>query len=90
MDFTFTEEQLLLRDTARDVLRKEVTTERIRALWDTDSGRSDALWAQLAELGLTSLLVPEDCGGQGLDEVDYILLAQECGYVALPEPVVQT
>lgn len=90
MDFTFTEDQLLLRDTASDFLRKEVTTERIRELWETDSGRSDELWRQLSRLGLTSLLVPEDCGGQGLDEVDFILLAQECGYVALPEPVVQT
>ena len=90
MDFTFSEEQYLLRDSTRDFLCNEVTTERLRALWDTDTGRSDQWWAQLAELGLTSLLVPETWGGLGRDEVDFVLLAEECGYVALPEPVVHT
>jgi alkylation response protein AidB-like acyl-CoA dehydrogenase len=41
-------------------------------------------------LGLTGLTVPEAFGGMGMNEVDFVLLAQECGYVALPEPLVQT
>jgi alkylation response protein AidB-like acyl-CoA dehydrogenase len=90
MDFTFTEDQLLFQDSVRDFLVNEVTPERIRAGWETDSGRDDALWKQLAELGLTGMTVPEEHGGLGMTELDFVLLAQECGYVALPEPLVHT
>ncbi len=89
MDFTFTEDQLLFQESVRDFLVNEVTAERIRARWDSESGRDQALWQQLAELGLTGMTVPEECGGLGLSSVDFILLAQECGYVALPEPLLE-
>ena len=90
MDFTFTEDQLLFQESVRDFLVNEVTPERIRASWETDSGRDAALWGQLAELGLTGMTVPEEHGGLGMTELDFVLLAQECGYVALPEPLVHT
>ena len=90
MDFTFTEDQLLFQDSVRDFLVSEVTPGRIRALWETATGRDDGLWRQLAELGLTGVTVPENFGGLGMGELDFVLLAQECGYVALPEPLVHT
>ncbi len=90
MDFTFTEDQLLFQDSVRDFLVNEVTPERIRESWETESGRSGELWGQLAELGLTGMTVPEEHGGLGMNELDFVLLAQECGYVALPEPLVHT
>lgn len=90
MDFTFSEDQLLFQESVRDFLLNEVTPEKIRELWETDSGRSDKLWGQLTELGLTGLTVPEEFGGLGMNELDFVLLAQECGYVALPEPLVHT
>ncbi len=90
MNFTFTEDQLLFQESVRDFLTNEVTPEKIRELWETDTGRSPELWAQLAELGLTGMTVPEEFGGLGMNELDFILLAQECGYVALPEPLIQT
>ena len=88
MDFTFTEDQLLFQESVRDFLTNEVTPEIIRKLWETESGRSDALWTQLTELGLTGMTVAEEFGGLGMNELDFILLAQECGHVALPEPLV--
>jgi alkylation response protein AidB-like acyl-CoA dehydrogenase len=90
MDFTFSEDQLLFQESVRDFLVNEVTPERIRQSWETDSGREDGLWQQLAELGLTGMTVPEAHGGLGMTELDFVLLAQECGYVALPEPLVNT
>ena len=90
MDFTFSEDQLLFRDSVRDFLSNEVSTESIRERWDTDSGRSDAIWAKLAELGLTGMLVPEAQGGLDMNEIDFVMLAEECGRVALPEPLVDT
>jgi alkylation response protein AidB-like acyl-CoA dehydrogenase len=90
MDFTFSEDQLLFQASVRDFLVNEVTPERIRGSWETDSGRDAALWQQLTELGLVSMTVPEEHGGLGMTELDFVLLAQECGYVALPEPLVHT
>ncbi len=90
MDFTFTEDQLLFQESVADFLRSELTPEKTRALWETESGRSDELWQQLAELGLTGMTVPEEFGGLGMNEVDFVLLAVECGYVALSEPLLQT
>jgi alkylation response protein AidB-like acyl-CoA dehydrogenase len=90
MDFTFTDDQLLFRDSVRDFLVNEVTPERIRASWETPTGRDPELWSQLAVLGLTGMTVPEEFGGLGMTELDFVLLAQECGYVALPEPLVHT
>ncbi|MBA6414257.1 acyl-CoA/acyl-ACP dehydrogenase [Parahaliea sp. F7430] len=90
MDFTFSEDQLLFRDSVRDFLVNEVTPERVRASWEKDDGRDAELWQQLAELGLCGMTVPEDFGGLGMNELDFVLLAQECGYVALPEPLVNT
>jgi alkylation response protein AidB-like acyl-CoA dehydrogenase len=90
MDFTFSEDQLLFQESVRDFLLGEVTPERIRACWESEQGRDDGLWSQLAELGLTGITVPEAAGGLGMNAVDFVLLAQECGYVALPEPLVNT
>lgn len=90
MDFTFSEDQLLFQQSVRDFLVNEVTPEALRELWDTDTGRSDALWQQLAELGLTGITVPEQHGGLGMSVLDFVLLAQEAGYVALAEPLVHT
>ena len=90
MDFTFSEDQLLFQESVRDFLVNEVTPERIRAGWESESGRDEALWQQLAELGLTGITAPQEHGGLGMSELDFVLLAQECGYVALPEPLVHT
>ena len=90
MDFTFSEDQLLFQESVRDFLVNEVTPEKIRASWELDSGRDSALWQQIAEMGLTGITVPEEYDGLGMDELDFVLLAQECGYVALPEPLVHT
>ena len=86
MNFAFTEDQLLFRDSVRDFLRNEVTPDRIRAGWDSDAGES--LWPQLVELGLTGVTVAEAHGGLGMSVLDFVLLAEECGYVALPEPLI--
>ena len=89
MNFSFSEDQLLFRDSVKDFLSNEITPELIRELWESDSGRSAELWAQLAELGLTGMLVSEEHGGLGMNEEDFILIAEECGRAALPEPLIE-
>lgn len=90
MDFTFSEDQLLFQESVKDFLINEVTPETIRTAWQTETGRSDGLWQQFVELGLTGMTVPEEFGGLGMNELDFVLLAQEAGYVALSEPLVHS
>lgn len=90
MDFRFTDDQLLLQSTVRDFLAKEHGPEVLRKLWETESGRSRALWKQLAEIGVPGLLVPEQHGGMGLTEIEAVLIHEEAGRAALAEPLVAT
>ncbi len=90
MRFSFDEDQLLFQTSLRDFLAKECTPEGIRAGWDEDRSHSPELWSQLAELGVTGLLVPEAHDGMGMGEIDSVLLFEEAGRAACPEPVVAT
>ncbi len=90
MEFGFSEDQLLLQRTVRDFLAGECSPEWVRGQWETETGRSPAFWAQLAEMGLPGLLVPEVHGGLGMDETDLVLLLEEIGRAALAEPVTAT
>jgi alkylation response protein AidB-like acyl-CoA dehydrogenase len=90
MHFNFSEEQRLFRQGLSDMLAKECTAERIRGLWDTETGRSPELWAAFAGMGLTGLMVDDRAGGLGMNEVDFVLLLEETGRVAVAEPLVDT
>jgi len=90
MRFNFSEDQLLLQQTVREFLEGECTVEFIRSLWDTETGHSPEFWARFAEIGVPGLLVPEAHDGLGMDEIDLVLLLEEAGRAALPEPVIAT
>ena len=90
MRFGFDADQLLLQETLRDFLTSECPAPRVRALWDTETGRSPELWKALADLGVTGLLVPEAHEGMGMDEGVLVLLHEEAGRAALAEPLVAT
>jgi alkylation response protein AidB-like acyl-CoA dehydrogenase len=90
MRFGFSEDQLLFQSTLRDFLAKECTPALVRAIWEGETGNDTALWRKLAELGPPGLLVPEEHGGLGRDEIDLVLLLHEAGRAALPGPFVPT
>lgn len=90
MRFAFTEDQLLFRDAVRELLVKECPPEHVRAAWDNDRSHSPEIWAALAGMGVVGLTAPESAGGMGLGELDLVLLLEETGRVALPEPLVET
>ena len=90
VQFDFSEDQRMFRDNLRGFLGKECTPELVRSLWETETGRSKDLWAKLAGLGILGMLVPEGHGGLGMNEMDLVLLLEETGRVALPEPIVET
>ena len=90
MNFDFTDEQYALRDGAREFFAGEVPASHVRAMWDSDTGRSPQLWSKLAETGFVGLTVPEEHGGLGMDEIALVLLLEEAGRVVLPEPLLET
>ena len=90
MDFRFDEDQELLQTTVHDFLEGEITPELVRSLWETETARSPELWKTLAEIGLPGMLVPEEHGGMGMSEVDFVLLLEETGRAGLAEPIVAT
>jgi alkylation response protein AidB-like acyl-CoA dehydrogenase len=89
VEFAFTDDQLAFRDAVRDLLAKECPPSVVRAAWTNDDGRSGAAWDALGAMGVLGALVPEAAGGLGLTELDVVLLAEEAGYAALPEPFVE-
>ena len=90
MQFSFSEEQLALRDALRDLLAKECTPAHVRAAWTNETGRVPGLWEQLAAMGVVGLLAPAGDGGLGLTFVELVLVLEETGRHAVPEPIVET
>ena len=77
-----------MRDAVRAFLEKECPPKVVRDAWTNDTGRS-GLWSRLGELGVLGVLAPETHGGFGGDSLDLVLLLEEAGRAALPEPVVE-
>lgn len=90
MHFAFTDDQLAFRDAVRELLDRECTAAHVRDAWTNDTGRVPGLWQQFTEMGVVGMLVPEDRGGLGMSMVDLVLILEETGRCAVPEPIVQT
>jgi alkylation response protein AidB-like acyl-CoA dehydrogenase len=90
LDFGFSEEQEMLRASARSLLEKECPSTVVRRLMDDERGYDPGLWKQMAELGWTGLVLPEDFGGGGLTYVDLVVILEEMGRVLLPSPFIWT
>lgn len=90
MDFGFSEEQEMLRQSARALLEKECPSAVVRKLMDDERGLDPALWKKMAELGWLGLVIPEKYGGGGLSYVDLVLVMEEMGRVVLPSPFIWT
>ena len=66
MNFGFTEEQELLRKTARDFLAEHAPMKHVREFMEGPQRFSHDLWKRMAELGWLGLAFPEAVGGAGL------------------------
>ena len=90
MDFTLSEEQAMFAQTARTLFADSCTPEHWRKLMETGQSRDPARWQAIVETGFTMLLLPESAGGLGLSELDFTLIAEAAGYVALPDPLAES
>ena len=78
MDFDFNEDQESLRDAVRRWVDKGFSFERRHALAKA-GGATRAVYGELAELGLSGLVVPEDQGGLGQGAIDAMVVCEELG-----------
>jgi alkylation response protein AidB-like acyl-CoA dehydrogenase len=90
MDFSFTEEQTLLRNSVEKYLADNYKYEDWRKFTRDDVGRNPKHWAQFAELGLLAAPLPEAHGGLGGDAVSSMIIMQEFGRKLVVEPYVPT
>jgi len=92
MNFSLTDEQRLLHESAAAFVRDNSSLKRIRALRDSKDadGFSRALWQQMAELGWLGIVFPEAYGGLGLGYKELALVLEEFGKGLMPEPWMST
>lgn len=81
-----TEEQELIRSTARQFLAERIPLERVRELMMSEDGFDPVLWKEMSELGWTGLVIGEEQGGAGLTWVELSVLLEEMGRMVTPGP----
>jgi alkylation response protein AidB-like acyl-CoA dehydrogenase len=86
MDINFTEEQEMLRKSARDFLVAECPKTKVRELEEDEKGYSPELWDKMAGLGWMGLAIPEEYEGMEMSFQDLTVLLEEMGRNVLPGP----
>ncbi|MFF7940259.1 acyl-CoA dehydrogenase family protein [Nocardia gamkensis] len=87
MDFDLTDEQVMLRDTVRDLLARNYDAESRLKVVDSELGWSRDVWRQFAELGVLGLSFAEEDGGVGAGPVETMVVLEEVGRRLAPEPI---
>ncbi len=96
MRFAFSDEQRQFQRSMRELCERECPPVAVRVAWLNDvteeptTTTPEARWAMLAELGVLGVALPEKFGGLGGSALDWILIVEEAGRAALPEPLVET
>ena len=92
MALVLNEEQLMLKDSARDFLQGRAPVSHLRELRDSDNkdGLSRELWSEMADMGWPAILVPEQHGGLGYGYTGIGIVLEECGRTLTPSPLLST
>lgn len=88
MDFNFTDEQNMIRDSLSRLIREKYDFETRQKAVHSELGRDPALWAQFAELGLLMAPFSEEDGGLGGSAIDAMVVMEEFGKGIVTEPFV--
>src|SRR5260370_27848006 len=90
MDFDFSEEQRLLRDSVNGLVADHSTFDKRKTHLAEPDGWSRAMWAQYAELGLLGLPFAEEHGGFGGGGIEVMLVMEAFGRALVLEPYLAT
>lgn len=90
MKLKLTEEQEMLKKTARDFLADKCPKAFVRQMEESETGHSKGLWQDMVRLGWVGLAFPEKYGGGGMGFLDLVVLLEEMGRACLPGPFFST
>ena len=90
MDFDFSQEQEMLRETARRYFSDKLSIPRMREIAESKTGFDTNAWLEMAELGWMAIPVPVQFNGLGLGLVDLLVIAEEFGRTAQSGPLLST
>ncbi len=90
MNLNLSDEQKMIVDTAREFLKDSCPLPTVRQWEKLPEGFPRHIWANMAEMGWTGIVYPEEYGGLGLKNLDATLLMREMGRAALPGPYLST
>jgi pimeloyl-CoA dehydrogenase small subunit len=88
MDFNFTEEQTMIRDSLSRLIREQYDFDTRREVVASDAGWRPEMWAQFAELGLLMAPFSEEDGGLGGGPIDAMVVMEEFGKGLVVEPYI--
>jgi alkylation response protein AidB-like acyl-CoA dehydrogenase len=89
MRYELSDEQQAFRASVRKLFERRATTERLRGLWNSETGRDPQLWDDLAATGAAALLVPEEHDGVGGTELDLCAVLEESGRACVPDALLE-
>ena len=87
---SFTEEQAMLLDVAREFCRDKSPITAVRAQLDSDCGFDQALWDEMVSLGWAGIALPESCGGSGLGVGALVPVVEAMGRAMLGTPLISS
>jgi len=90
MDFNFTSEQDMLRDTVAKLVAQQYDFDTRRKVTKSEAGWRPEMWAQFAELGLLGASFTEAEGGFGSGPIEAMIISEEFGKGLVIEPYLQT
>lgn len=90
MDFNFTKDQDMIRETVRKFLENECPKEKIRELKEDDKGYDPDIWNKMLELGWMGLVIPEEYDGIGAEYLDLMIIMEEMGRNVFMAPFFST
>ncbi len=91
MEFAFTQEQEMIRDTAAAFLAEVSDSAAVRRAMATEQGYEVDLWRRICgEMYWQAIHIPEDCGGMGLGYVELVAMLEQMGRYLLCAPFFST
>lgn len=86
MNLVLSEEQEMLRTSARDFLTAKLPKTMVKEIEESETGYSPEMWKEMASLGWMGLVIPDKYGGAGMSFLDLAVLLEEMGRACLPGP----
>ena len=90
MNFEFSEEQTMIKDSVSRFVREQYDFDTRRGIIESDDGISREFWSMFAELGWLSVPFAEEYGGIGGTVIDIAAVMEEMGKGIVIEPYVST